>query len=383
MLNQHLHCKVNIMNISIFKIITIVLPVSLLLAGCASEGARQTKAAGSDQDSLITVKTSPVRQARIHYTRSLPGELYPYEEVQLYAKIRGFVNKMYVDRGSPVKQGQLLASLEAPEIMQQYVAAQAKQREVQEQLQYSLQAYRRMEEAAQQEGAVAAIELDEAQARVRRDSASYLAFQAEMEAAEQLSHYTMIRAPFDGVITRRNVSQGALVGENDRPLFTLSQQDRLRLTIAVPEKHAHAIQDSTKVTFTVNGQPGKTFRASMSRSSRVLDPALRSLMVEFDIANTDGQLSGGEYAKVQLQLEKTGATLQVPVSSLVQSQTGSYVIKVDNQTIHHVPVEVGIRQDSLIEVFGALQEGDQVAVKGSGELRDGMSVASQPISLNQ
>lgn len=364
------------------RYVIIILPVLFFIAGCTTKGADQQPQKKPESSKAVSVETVPVKKSISAYTLNLPGELHPYEEVKLYAKIRGFVRKLYVDRGSYVKKGQLLATLEAPEIMQEYMAAKAKQREVSEQLQYSLQAYQRMKAAAQQAGAVAAIELDKAHAQLMRDSAAYLALQAEMEAAEQLKNYTYITAPFEGVITSRQVSQGALVGENDQHLFLLSQQDRLRLTIAIPEKHAYALRETAEITFTVNGRPGEIFKASMSRSSKTIDPTLRSLMVEFDVDNQDHLLSGGEYAQVRLNLSRPVATWQVPTSSVVHSKSGVFVVKIEDQVVQRVPVETGIRQDALIEVFGNLQEGDLIAVKGSEELREGMKVSREQLTMN-
>src|SRR5690606_10261530 len=120
-------------------------------------------------------------------------------------------------------------------------------------------------------------------------SASYQSLKAEMDAAKQLAAYLEIRAPFEGVISSRTVSQGALVGANDKPLFTLAQQSKLRLTIAIPEKHVHALSDSTEIRYSISNYPSEIFKAKISRNSGVLDKSLRSLMVEFDIQNESGK----------------------------------------------------------------------------------------------
>lgn len=364
------------------RYILTILPIIVLIAGCTSQGAEERQEEKTGRNEIQTVQTVAVKKQQPVYTLSLPGELHPYEEVELYAKLRGFVKKVYVDRGSEVKKGQLLAVLDAPEITQHYIAAKAKQREVNEQINYSSQTYKRLQNAAQKQGAVAAIELEEAKAKLMRDSASYLALQAEMEAAQQLKNYAYITAPFDGVITDRKVSPGALVGENSKPLFVLSQQDKLRLTLAIPEKHAHALNDSTQLTFSVSGQPGKTFSVSMSRSSSVINPELRSLMVEFDIDNQNHQLKGGEYAQVQLALRRSQPTLQLPASSIVESQSKVFVAKVKDQTIQHIPVERGISQGSVVEVFGNLEAGDEIILKASEELREGMTVQTDQVKMN-
>lgn len=358
------------------QFVPIIFSALVFFAGCNSQGSTGQKD-GEEENRIISVKATPVQRSKIEYSLSLPGEIHPYEEVQLFAKVKGFVKDLHVDRGSMVQKGQLLATLDAPEITQKFLAAAAKQREIEEQIKYSLLAYQRMKEADQLSGAVAAIELDRTLSQVMRDSASYLALQAEMGAAEQLKNYTSIYAPFDGIVTSRMVSQGALVGESPQPLFTLSQQNSLRLTVGVPEKHAAAIHDQTAISFTVTGRPGENFPATLSRHSRTLDASLRSLIVEFDIDNAEGLFRGGEYAQVYLELSRPQETLQVPLSSVVDSRSNKFVVKVEGDSVHHVPVKTGIRQNQKIEVFGDLEEGDLVAEKGSEELREGTVIEIQ------
>ena len=341
------------------------------LAGCTTEGKPVAEAR---VETNPTIKTAAVQKKTASYTLSLPGELAPFAQVQLYSKVRGFIRELYVDRGSQVKKGQLLARLEAPEITQQYMAASAKQREVLERLQYSQQAYNRLKEAAQTTGAVAAIELEQAEAKLMGDSASYLSLKAEMAAARQLASYLEIRAPFAGVISNRSISTGALVGAGDKPLFTLAQQDKLRLTIAIPEKHARALSDSTEVRYRLSNYPNEVFTAHFSRSSGVLDESLRSLMVEFDVPNQDNKLSGGEYVQAEVKFQRHAPSLWVPASSLVHATSGTFVLKVVDSTVQRIIVEEGIRQDELTEIYGPLQEGELVVLKGSEELREGSKV---------
>ena len=341
------------------------------LAGCNTEGKPILEKEAAE---IPSVKTAKVKKQTTAYTLSLPGELAPFEEVQLYPKVSGFIQKLYVDRGSQVKKGQLLARLEAPEITQQYIAASAKQREVLERLQFSQQAYNRLKDAAETTGAVAAIELEQAQAKLMADSAGFLALKAEMAAARQLAGYLEIRAPFSGVISGRSVSTGALVGAGNKPLFTLSQQERLRLTIAIPEKHARALSDSTEVHYRLSNYPNEVFTAHISRSSGVLDKSLRSLIVEFDVPNQGNKLSGGEYVQAEVKFRRHAPSLWVPASSLVHSTSGIFVLTVEEGVIQRVMVEEGIRQDGLTEVFGPLQEHELVVVKGSEELREGSKV---------
>lgn len=348
----------------------LLLLLMVTVAGCASEG----KPAPAQAEGIITVNTVAVKEEVATYSLSLPGELTPFEEVMLYPKVTGFVQKVYVDRGSTVKKGQLLAQLEAPEITQQYASAAAKQREVVERLKYSQQAYTRLQAAAKSAGAVAEIELEQTYSALMSDSATYHSLKAEMEAAKQLADYLEIRAPFAGIITSRNVSQGALVGAKDAPLFTLAEQEHLRLTIAIPEKHARALTDNAKIQYRLSNYPNEVFSATISRNSGVIDKKLRSLIVEFDVSNEERKLSGGEYVQAEVQFRRAEKSLWVPTSSVVHASSGVFLLKVGNDTVQHVAVKEGIRKEGFTEVFGPLQAEDIVVAKGSEELRQGMKV---------
>jgi hypothetical protein len=140
-------------------------------------------------------------------------------------------------------------------------------------------------------------------AKYGSDSAAYIAAKAKTRASGQLEKYLRITSPFDGTITDRNVSVGALVGENNqKPLFSIAQQEHLRLTVAIPEKHAHSVNTYTPVTFTVSGRPGKVYNSRLSRNGGLLNQTTRSVMTEFDVENITKSLSGGEYAQVKLKL---------------------------------------------------------------------------------
>ena len=329
------------------------------------------------EEIIPAIETAIVQEMKSSYTLDLPGEIFPYEQVKLYPKVKGFVKKIYVDRGSHVRKGQLLALLEAPEITQASLAASAKKREVLENLQYSSQAYNRLKRAAENEGAVAALELEQAKSKIMADSAKLQSLDAEMAAADQLAAYLRITAPFDGIVTARNVSQGALVGTNDAPLFSLAQQDRLRLTLAIPEKHSRALADSTVIKYRLNNYPDEIFTSIISRNSGVMDPSIRSLVVEFDIDNTDKRLRGGEYVQVEVPFQNSTPSRWVPSSSVVNAPSGVFVLKVVDDAVQKVGVKTGIRKDGLTEVFGELQPEDLVVVKGSEELREGTKISIQ------
>ena len=358
-------------NIALFIITS---GLAAIMSAC-STGKSEEANTGKEASAIPVVEVISPLADQPPYPLSLPGELKPFEQVDVFAKAKGFVKKLYVDRGSRVKKGQLLAVLEAPEISQQYLSVQSSERKLYENYLYSRQAYQRLKKATSKNGAVAEIELDRARAQLRSDSAAYHSAKASTGASAQLKDYLRITAPFSGTIVSRNVSVGALVGENNStPLFTIAQQERLRLTVSIPEKHGHSVTRNTLATFTVSNRPGKTHKASLSRNSGLLDQESRSIAVEFDVDNRNQTLAGGEYAQVQLMLKRPDSTLWLPASSVVQAQSGVFILKVENGLVERIPVALGIRKKEMQEVFGDLTAGDKILKSGTEELEEGTPV---------
>lgn len=345
--------------------------VACVFTACSGSTAKEEVSHPAPETQQVVV--SEALQDNPSYTLTLPGELRPYEQVAVYPKVKGFIKEIYVDRGSRVKKGQLLALLEAPEATQQLRSAQAEERKLYENFLYSKQSLSRLKKAAAKSGAVAAIELDRAATQVRSDSAAYVAAKASAGAVSALKGYLSIKAPFGGTIVARNFSVGALVGDNNSPgtpLFSIAQQKRLRLTVAIPEKHAQSLRAGTVVSFTVSGRPGQVFTSALSRNGLVLDQAQRAVTAEFDIDNQNQALNGGEYAQVRLELRRPDSTVWVPASSVVHAQSGVFVLKVKAGRLQRVPVAEGMRNGTLQEVFGEIMPGDQVVKEGTEELKE-------------
>ena len=324
------------------------------------------------QEQSISYPTTEVQLLSPSHQLSVPAELMPGERVAIYAKISGFVKSRYVDRGDQVKKGQLLAELEAPEMQQQVLSDKATQEERRSDYEYATQAYNRMEAAAATHGAVADIELDRARSAMHRAKAAYEAASAKAAHSSQLQQYLRITAPFDGVVTQRNFSLGALAGTNsEQPLFEIAQNKQLRLILSLPEKHAASVQNGMKATFSVRSRPGRAFEAKLARTSGLVDNKDRSLKLEFDVENTDGSFQGGEYAQVQLNLRRRDSSFWVPAPSVLRTQSGDFIMTLNNGSINKIPVRAGIRMDTLTEVFGDLNINDQVLLKPSEEIQLG------------
>jgi RND family efflux transporter MFP subunit len=352
------------------------------------------------------VATSAFAQARVEVVSvvsklverqvKLPGELQPYLAVPIFAKVSGFVRRTNVDRGSVVKQGQILATLEAPEMQAQIVEAQSKAQalelqraEAEAKLASAQSTYERLKAASATPGVVAENDVvvaqknaEAAQAMVRSYENSIKAAQAQVQAVKDLGQYLQIKAPFDGVITERNVHPGALVGpgSGSTPLFRLHQVSRLRLVVAVPEALVGAIVEGARVPFTVPAYPGQPFYGIISLVAHDLDPKTRTMAVELEVKNPDLKLAPGMYPEVSWPVRRAQASVLVPPTSIVTTTERTFVIRVKDGAAQWVNVGRGARIGDLVEVFGPLQGGDQIVRRGSDEIREGtkVQVASSP-----
>ncbi|MGY5253742.1 efflux RND transporter periplasmic adaptor subunit [Sphingobacterium spiritivorum] len=343
----------------------------LLLSACSQKEQEKTQAKKEYAKSM-NYKTAPVQVINPEYEISVPAELKPYEQVSLYAKVTGFVQRLYVDRGDRVRKGQLLAVLEAPEMQQQYLSDKSNEQKVYSDYLYAKQAYDRLITASKTTGAIADIELDRAKSAMESAKSTYDASKAGTAHSSQLQQYLRITAPFDGVITQRNISVGALAGAGSNiPLFMIAQSNKLRLTLSLPEKHASSVQQEMNATFTVSSQPGKTFDAGLSRTSGLLDQQDRSLTLEFDVNNPSHELQGGDYAQVKLKLKRKNPTNWVQTRSILNTQSGTYILTLNNDEVKRIAVHEGIRLDTLTEVFGNLDPEDKIIIKPSEEIMEG------------
>ncbi len=324
----------------------------------------------------------------------LPGEFVPYLSVPIHAKIPGFVEKVEVDRGSVVKEGQLLATMIAPELNAQRAeakakvsAAQSQKVEAEARVSGVQSTYERMKAASATPGVIAGNELIQAEkqvdverARVAAAEASIQAAQEALKAIEDIQVYLRITAPFSGVITTRNVHPGALAGtgRDAVPLFQLETADRLRLVVPVPEADVGGIVKGGKIAFSVPAYPGETFYGTLSRVARSMDPKTRSMPVELDVANSSGRLAAGMYPAVKWPIRGNRSILLVPPTSIVTTSERVFVIRVKEGAAEWVDVKKGPAQGDLIEIIGPLKDGDTVLKRGSDEIREGTRVSVHP-----
>jgi RND family efflux transporter MFP subunit len=307
---------------------------------------------------------------------NLPGEVQAFTAAPIYAQVSGYVRKWYFDIGAKVKKGQLLAELDTPNLAGQSEQARANL--------INAQAAQRLSAATAQrydalfaQGAVSRQDKDEKDADLAAKNASVAAAQASLYSVASQENFRRLLAPFDGVVTSRAVDVGALVtvGNNATPLFTVSDQNRLRVYVRVPQNYANYIRPGMTVSFTVPQYPGRTFQASLVASAGAVAAATGTVLVQFGLDNADGVLQPGAYAEVKFPLPPGANGIRVPATALMFRDDGMQVATVD--AANHVKLKtITISRDmgAAVDVGSGLSPQDRIIDNPADALRDGDEV---------
>jgi RND family efflux transporter MFP subunit len=349
-----------------------------LLPACKSTNGEEPAKTKAEAPAVPAIEAVSLQKGMLATNLSIPGELIAFQQVDLYAKENSFVKKLYADVGSEVKTGQLLATMEAPELGSLEAAAQSKLKSQEALYIASKSNYDRLLETSKTPGTVSQNDLDQALAKKNSDFAQWDAAKASYREIADRRNYLEIRAPFNGIITMRNANPGAYVGPSGKgsefPLFTLQEQKKLRLVVYVPEAYSGYLDKQDKVNFTVNAFPNEKFTAQVKRLAGALDSKLRSQRIEMDVTNEKKRLLPGMVSNVIIPLSTKDSTFILPKSAVVSSQERVFVIRVVNGKAEWVDVKKGRENDGKVEVFGSLNSGDTIVKTGSEEVRDGSSV---------
>jgi len=317
-----------------------------------------------------------VTEKALSSNAKLPGQLVPFNEVNLFPKVNGFVKQVLVDRGSIVKQGQLLAVLEAPEMESQLQAANSQFLQAKETAEASKEKYERLKDAAKEPGSVSPLDLDNALSKMKADAAMAQSQGSNVESVRTIQGYLRIYAPFDGMIIQRNVSPGALVSPgkgSDQPMFILQDIHKMRLTVSIPEDYVDKVNLTEPVTFTFNAMPGQSYTAKISRSANALG-SMQQEAIEIDVKNTNGQLKPGMYAEVQIPMVSGAKSMLVPNNAIIRSTENEYVIGVNNGKANLVNIKEGLASNDSTEVFGNLKAGNKIVLHGNDEVKQGDAI---------
>lgn len=357
------------------------------IIGC-SGGQSQSSSESHLQPSVTVTK---VKSQTLNTTIPLPGQIKAYETVDVFPKESGFITSMRVDRGSHVKAGEVIVRLSAPELVAQrsqteaaLSAAQSEVLAAKAKLASDETTYTHLRDAAKTPGVVAENDLAVAEHTVAADRAQVQAAEENTNATRnrlksvtQLESYLEIRAPFDGIVTERNLHPGALVGpstgQGAQPILRIESVGNARLEIAVPEDFATVIREGEQISFSVNSIPGRTFQAPVARISHAINEQTRTMTIELGIRNSP-QLLSGMFVTVRWPVRRSSPTLFVPTTAIANDLQRTFVVRVKDSKIDWVDVKSGITDGDAVEVFGDLQPDDLVAVRGSDELKPGTQV---------
>jgi membrane fusion protein, multidrug efflux system len=380
--------------------VTLTATLAVTLAGTLGCGRANTSSASATPAAAqatpasgpLTIDVARVVEQPLDVPLSLPGELTPYQSVAMYARVSGFVKTVLVDRGSIVREGDVLATLEAPELVAQRAEAQSKLQAAEAQLagaQAKADAdrgtYDRLKAASATPGVVAGNEVIVAEKTADASANQVVASRQQAEAARQAANairdmegYLRVTAPFSGVVTERQVHPGALVGPAaggaGTPMLRVVEHRRLRLVVPVPEAYTAEMVRGTVIPFTVAAFPGQKWSGTIARVARAVDVATRTMAVELDVANVDGRLSPGTFCQVRWPVRRTAPSLFVPSGSVASTTDRTFVIRVRGGKAEWVDVRTGLTTGPLVEVFGDLKAGDEIARRGTDEVRPGMEV---------
>jgi RND family efflux transporter MFP subunit len=329
----------------------------------------------------------------------LPGNIQAFTLAPIYARTTGYVKAWYHDIGSHVRKGELLAVIETPELDQQLAQAKADLSTAQSNAAIAKVTADRYQGLIGQ-NAVSQQDTDNAAAQLRASTTQVNSAEANVHRLEELQSFERIEAPFDGVITARNLDIGQLItstGSTTTPgagtvtgakeIFDISAIGTLRVFINVPQIYAPDAKNGVTATLSLPQYPGRTFKGKLVRSSDAVDPATRTLLAEVDVDNRSGELLPGSYTEVHLNVSSAVPALIIPVSALVLEPDGLHVATVDaSHHAHIVRVTPGRDSGSTMEILGGLQPGQPVVANPPDSLTDGEEVrvvTKQSEEMNQ
>lgn len=370
------------------------------------------------------VKVTKVTSGVLDRELLLPGEILPYQDVPLYPKIPGFIKWIGVDRGYYVKKGQLLVEMIAPEVKatrdeaaakqmqssantdaakRKLQTARANQARAESKYKADNDTYLRMKKAAEVPGVISGNELEDWRQKAEVDqaevvackelvnaaAAELVASQKALDASKQavdhqsdLLQYLKITAPYDGMITERNMHEGSFAypphGQDGyTPMLRIKQLSLLRVVIPVPDYAVDGVDVGTPIKFTVSAYPTRVYEGKVARIAHSLDPKTRTEPVELNYWNTDRTVDPGMFPQIRWPMKRSYQTLFVPLTSVYTSLETPIVVRVRDGKVQWVQVRRGQVMDEKVEVFGDLAEGDTIAIVGSDDIPEGTLVRTE------
>ncbi len=349
---------------------------SPLLIGCLgflavglSSGCRSSDGASASPSSPVpNVQVVRVRQGEITRSMTVPGNVRAYQEATLYAKVPGYLRSIAVDRGDWVKANDVLAEIEAPEMLADVAKVKAEVRVAELEIKRVNEAFKRAPDLVMPQT------VDGARGR-------YEIAKANLERIETLLAYSKIVAPFDGVVTSRWVDVGAFIpaatsssAARNAAVVTMMDFSRVRIDVAIPQPEVPLVKNALPVNVTVGELPGRVFEGKITRFAYALDEATKTMMAEIEIPNPDHALRPGMYARCQIAFESKPDAQLIPAEALVTDKHKTFVFSVRGDKAVRLPVRIGFDDAISVEVLEGLKENEAVIVAGKEAVTDGQEV---------
>ena len=370
-----------------------VMLLVLVIAGAATLVGRSAHekalAKETERETVPTVAVVHPVAERPDEELVLPGSLLAYEESPIYARTSGYLVRWYKDIGSHVNEGELLATIDTPEIDQELNQTKAARQQIIAQLELAKISAQRWENLLKSDS-VSAQEADQQTSGYKQAQANLAAADANVRRLEQLENFKKVYAPFSGVLTRRNVDPGALInagtgasgsGTSGHELFDIARVDPLRVYVSVPQAYAPYIKVGNTTTVTLQEFPGQKFSAKVARTAEAIDPNTRTLLTEVDVPNKQQRLLPGSFGEVHFAVESNVDKVTIPVNAMLFRSEGARVAVVDpDNKIQLRPINIGKDYGASLEILGGVSVSDRVVINPPDSLEQGqvVNIAAPP-----
>lgn len=361
-------------------LLVVVLVVAGILAAMGIIGRIHARAEVADNTTAQAAPTVIVNPPVLGQPRQevlLPANIEAYTDSPIYARTNGYLKKWYFDIGAHVRKGQLLAEIESPEVDQQLAQAKADLATAQTNTSNAHTQSTRYQELVKTDS-VSKLDTDNFTTQAAAGDTSVKSAQANMQRLNELVGFEKVYAPFDGVITARNIDIGQLINEgagtgtNATELFHMAASQTLRVYVNVPQVYSQGLKPGMTADLTFREFPGQTFTGKLARTSRQIDPASRTLLVEFDVDNRTGKLFPGAYVEVRFKTSVNSPSYIVPVSTLMFRSEGLRVAVVDQDNkARLLPVALGRDDGATVEVISGLNADSRVILNPPDSLIEG------------
>jgi membrane fusion protein, multidrug efflux system len=364
-----------LMIVGVVLLILIVAGVLTLISHVTHERALAKE---TERDVIPTVAIVHPTAEKPNEELVLPGTLQAFEESPIYARTSGYLVRWYKDIGSHVNEGELLATIDTPEVDQELNQTRAARQQIVAQLELAKISADRWENLRKSDS-VSAQEADQQTSGYKQAQANLASADANVRRLEQLEGFKKVYAPFSGVLTKRNVDPGALInagaGAAGRELFDIARVDPLRVYISVPQAYSAYIKVGSTTTVTLQEFSGQKFSGKIARTAQSIDPSTRTLLTEVDVPNKDGRLLPGSFGEVHFAIGSNVDKVTIPVNAMLFRAEGPRLAVVgDDKKIQLRPISIGRDYGASLEILGGIAPGDQVVINPPDSLEEGQEV---------